>query len=95
MAMEVKEVRGGSLSKEELAQEVSKLKKRLSEGDLHLKEIRKQDLRPDKTQRRILSVITAEREDIWLESAEGDISGKMILTQQQDRNTQCKLRARE
>ena len=31
LAMEVEEVRGGSLSKEELAQEVSELKKRLEE----------------------------------------------------------------
>ena len=47
LAMEVKEVRGGSLSREELAQEVSELKKRLEERELESKGSQKAHFTPE------------------------------------------------
>ena len=52
MAIEVKEGRGGSLSKEELAQEVSELKKRLAERVLASKGAQKAHLTPGQNTKR-------------------------------------------
>ena len=94
MAMEVKEVREGSLSKKKLAQEVSELKKRLAEMGLASKGAQKACFTPGQNTKKDIKCYNCKKEGIWLEIAEGDISREIIPTQQQDRSAQRKLRAR-
>ena len=57
------------------------MKKRLAERGSASKGDQKARFTLEKTLKRISKVIAAEREDIWQESAEGDVSREMIPTQ--------------